>query len=73
MSPDECIAAIKGYFELYNAKDARLFRRSKKPEDFVEAKKMATETAGIGAVIWNRTTGAKGVFSWISKFGFTVR
>ena len=39
MSPDVCIAAIEGYFELYNAKDARLFRRNKKPEDLVEAKK----------------------------------
>ncbi|MCY4459752.1 MAG: IS630 family transposase [Albidovulum sp.] len=36
-SLDECIAAIKGYIEHRNANDARPFRRSKKPEDLVEA------------------------------------
>ena len=36
-SLDECIAAIEGYIEHHNVNDARPFRWSKKPEDFVEA------------------------------------
>ena len=36
-SLDECIAAIEGYVEHYNANDARPFRWSKEPEDLVEA------------------------------------
>ncbi|MDE0694535.1 MAG: hypothetical protein OXH76_01715 [Boseongicola sp.] len=36
-SPDERIAAIKGYIEHHNANDARPVRCSSKPEDLIEA------------------------------------
>ena len=36
-SLDECIAVIEGFIEHHNANDARPFRRSRKPEDLVEA------------------------------------
>ena len=36
-SPDACIAAIEGYIEHHNARDARPFRWSRGPEDLVES------------------------------------